>query len=57
MAKRLNYQIGFTGDTSQLTAAINDAVLSLQKLGATPTNLLTDDLKQASNAALELSNH
>lgn len=55
VAKRLNYEIGFTGDTKQLQQAIDTAVKSLQKLGTNSSFQLTSELKEASQSALELS--
>lgn len=55
MAKRLNYEVGFTADTSALKAAVNEAIASLQKIGTTPSLHLTTELRQASKAALDLS--
>ena len=55
VAKRLNYEVGFTADTSQLASAVSQAVQSLQKLGTSPNLQLTQNLRQASQAALDLS--
>lgn len=55
VAKRLNYEIGFTGDTKQLQQAIDTAVKSLQKLGTNSSFQLTSDLKEASKSALDLA--
>lgn len=55
MAKRLNYTIGVNADTSQLQAQLNAAFKALNKVGT--QTALTSELKQASQAALELSSH
>lgn len=55
MAKRLNYTIGVDADTSKFEASINAALSKLNQLGA--STRLTDELKSASQAALELSGH
>lgn len=55
VAKKLNYEIGFTGNTTQLQQAIDTAVKSLQKLGTNSSFQLTSQLKEASNSALELA--
>lgn len=57
MAKKLNYEVGFTGDTSQLKAALNDAVKALQKLGTSSTTQMTQGMREASKSALELANN
>ena len=57
VAKKLNYEIGFTADTRQLQQAIDAAVKSLQKLGTNPAYGLTEELSQASKSALDLSNN
>lgn len=57
MAKRLNYEVGFTGDTSQLKASLNDAVKALQKLGTSSTTQMTQGMREASKSALELANN
>ena len=57
MAKRLNYEykIGFTGDTSQLEAAVKKATESLDNLGRAHFGSLNKDLKEGAQAALQLS--
>lgn len=55
MAKRLNYTIGVDADTSKFEASINAALSKLNQLGTSAR--LTDELKGASQAALELSGH
>lgn len=55
MAKRLNYQIGITADTSQFVASLNEAFSALNQMGSQMH--LTNDLKAASQAAIELSSH
>lgn len=55
MAKRLNYTIGVTADTSKLEASLSDAFSRLNRIGSQIN--LTTDLENASQAALELSSH
>lgn len=55
MAKRLNYTIGVDADTSKLEASLNDAFSRLNRIGSQVN--LTTDLRNASQAALELSGH
>lgn len=55
MAKRLNYTIGVNADTSKLEASLNDAFSRLNRIGSQVN--LTTDLRNASQAALELSSH
>lgn len=55
MAKRLNYQIGITADTSQFQAQMNRVFESLTKVGT--SSQVTKELQQASSAALELANN
>ena len=55
MAKRLNYTIGVDADTSKLEASLNDAFNRLNRIGSQVN--LTTDLRNASQAALELSGH
>lgn len=55
MAKRLNYIIGVDADTSKLQVSLNKAFNSLNKIGSQIG--ITDELKNASKTALELSNH
>lgn len=55
MAKRLNYTIGVDADTSKFEVSINAALSKLNQLGTSAR--LTDELKGASQAALELSGH
>ena len=57
VAKKLNYQIGFTADTKQLQQSIDTAVKSLQKLGTNSSFQLTSELKEASKSALDLANN
>lgn len=54
MANDAVYQIGFTGDTSQLKASLESAVSALNKLG-TGNFRLDDKLRSAASAALDLS--
>ena len=55
MAKRLNYTIGVTADTSKFEALLSEAFNKLNRIGSQAN--LTTDLENASQAALELSNH
>ena len=55
MAKRLNYTIGVDADTSKLETSLNDAFSRLNRIGSQVN--LTTDLRNASQAALELSSH
>lgn len=55
MAKRLNYTIGVDADTSKLEASLNDAFSRLNRIGSQVN--LTTNLRNASQAALELSSH
>lgn len=55
MAKRLNYTIGVDADTSKLEVSLNDAFSRLNRIGSQVN--LTTDLRNASQAALELSGH
>ena len=55
MSKRLNYTIGVDADTSKLEASLNDAFSRLNRIGSQVN--LTTDLRNASQAALELSSH
>lgn len=54
MAKRLTYQVGFTADTSQLQATVQQAVQSLSQLSFAGNNQLTAELQAASAAASQL---
>ena len=53
MAKRLNYTIGVTADTSKLEASLQSALTSLQNLGA--KSQMVPTLQQASATALDLA--
>ncbi len=53
--RKLRYSIGVDVDTKQLLTQIDQAVKSLQKLGASPKNQLSQELKSGAAAALELS--
>ena len=55
-SRDIEYRVGFTGDTSQLEAAVKKATDSLTKLGTSP-EALNRGLEGASRSALELSNH
>ena len=55
-SRDIEYRVGFSGDVSQLEAAVKKATDSLNKLGTSPETLRTG-LEGASRAALELSNH
>lgn len=55
--KRIEYQIGFTADTSSLQKSLDTAMKSLQSIGTNPKLQLTQELRNASTAALDLSNH
>ncbi len=55
MAKRLSYTIGIDADTSKFEASLNEAFSRLNKIGSQVN--LTTDLRNASQAALELSSH
>ena len=58
MAKRLNYEVGFTANTQELQRSLSSAFQALQnvtKLNAGAT--LTDDLRNAALAAQELQQH
>lgn len=58
MAKRLNYTIGVTADTSKLEASLQTAYASLQKIGSLKVNMpITSDLKEASLAAQQLQHY
>lgn len=58
MAKRLNYTIGITADTSKLEASLQTAYASLQKIGSLKVNMpITSDLKEASLAAQQLQHY
>lgn len=52
MAKRLNYQIGVTADTSQFNAALQQSMQLLNRLGTQSS--MVPSLQQASRAAMEL---
>ncbi len=55
MAKRLNYEIGISGNTKELEAALESAMSSLSKLGSLSTGAkITKDLTAAATAAREL---
>ena len=53
MAKRLNYTIGVTADTSKLEASLQSALTSLQNLGT--KSQMVPTLQQASATALDLA--
>lgn len=53
MAKRLNYQIGVTADTSKFEASLEPAIRSLQELGT--KSQMVPTLQKASTAALDLA--
>lgn len=53
MAKRLNYTIGVNADTSKFEASLQEAVTSLQALGA--KSQVVPTLQKASTAALDLA--
>ena len=53
MAKRLNYTIGVTADTSKLEASLQSALISLQNLGT--KSQMVPTLQQASATALDLA--
>jgi hypothetical protein len=55
-SRSIDYRVGFSGDTSQLEAAIKKATESLTKLGTSP-DTLRRGLEGASRSALELSQH
>lgn len=55
-SRSIDYRVGFSGDTSQLEAAIKKATESLTKLGSSP-DVLRRGLEGASRSALELSQH
>ena len=55
MAKRLNYQIGITADTSQFQAQLRETLASLNTL-ATSVNI-APSLREASSAAAELQKY
>ena len=60
MAKQLNQivNLSFTADTNNAKAAIQDLQTQLSKIAATPMQLIDDDdIKKASQAALELQSH
>lgn len=58
MAKRLNYTIGVTADTSKLEASLQTAYASLQKISSLKVNMsITSDLKEASLAAQQLQHY
>ena len=53
--KRIEYQIGFTADTSQLKKSLNEAVSVLDNLGIKGQSSLITSLKEGSEYALQLS--
>lgn len=57
MARKIEYQIGFTADTSQLQTALKEAASALQNIGKSSSNQLTAQLREASQAALDLETH
>lgn len=55
---RINYQIGFTSDATNLTNALRAAQESLAKISTLSTGLsLTQQMQEAARAALELEQH
>lgn len=55
MAKRLNYQVGFTVDSTQLLAAVNKATQSLREVSSLQLNTgITEDITNAALAAQNL---
>ena len=57
MARKIEYQIGFSADTSQLQAALKEAASALQQIGNNSSNRLTTELRTAADAALQLETH
>lgn len=58
MAKRLNYQIGFSADAAQLQQVINQAIGSLQSVSSLRVGEgITADIKDAALAAQSLEKH
>lgn len=54
---RIQYEVGFTADTSQLKKSVQEAVSALNKVGTSSNSGLTNELKQASQSALELASN
>lgn len=54
---RIQYEVGFTADTSQLKKSVQEAVSALNKVGTSSNSGLTSELKQASQSALELASN
>ena len=52
--KRIEYQISFTTDTSQLKKSLNETISTLEKLGSSSSMQLTKGLREGSQYALEL---
>lgn len=58
MAKRLNYQVGFSADTSELKTALTDVQNSLKQISTLSTGApLTQDMRTAAVAAQQLSTY
>ena len=53
--KRIEYQIGFTADTSQLKKSLNETISVLDNLGIKGQSSLITSLKEGSEYALQLS--
>ena len=53
--KRIEYQIGFTADTSQLKKTLNETISVLDSLGIKGQSSLITSLKEGSEYALQLS--
>ncbi|MCM1323990.1 MAG: hypothetical protein NC218_07500 [Acetobacter sp.] len=53
MAKRLNYEVGFTAETSELNAALQKVQNDLSKisLGKTGSTSVTSEINEAADAA------
>lgn len=54
---RIQYEVGFTADTSQLKKSVQEAVSALNKVGSSPNSQFTQELQQAAKVALELGNN
>ena len=58
MAKRLNYEIGFKADTTQLKKDVQSVLSTLQALSSRKVDLGIDDsIREGARAALELQQH
>ena len=58
MAKRLNYEIGFKADTTQLKKDVQSVLSTLQTLSSRKVDLGIDDsIREGARAALELQQH